>query len=163
MKIGQRKQSALIYVLKSLIPYSNENLLLAYKPNKFFNELDGISVYKKSTLRNAYWRSKQQGYIKEDFDQIPKLTAEGLNKVKPFLAKKLGKKSKLIVIFDIPEATRLSRDKLRGLLLSWGFSQIQRSVWASDFDHQETLIKAINELNLSDCVEVYEGLRLIPK
>lgn len=160
---NRKPHSALAFVLKGLIPYSRENLLLAYKPNKFFNELERISDYRQSTLRNAYWRGKQRGLIDEDGYKNPKLTEEGLKKVKPFIVKKLGKKSKLMVIFDIPESDKLSRDKLRNLLKAWGFVQVQKSVWSSDLDFREALIEAIEKLSLSDYIEVYEALRLIPE
>lgn len=160
---NSKPHSALTYVLKGLIPYSRENLLLTYKPNKFFNELKRISDYRQSTLRNAYWRGKQRGLIDEDDYKIPKLTEKGLKKVKPFIVKKLGKKSKLVVIFDIPESDKLSRDKLRNLLKAWGFVQVQKSVWSSDLDFIEALSEVIDELSLRDCIEVYEALRLLPK
>ncbi len=156
-----KKRSALTHVLMAFVPYSRENLMLAYKPSLFFNELEKSSGYRQDTLKNAYWRAQQRGYIKNT-GRSPQLTASGLEEVRPFMAKHLGRKARLVVIFDVPEDSRAQRQQLRGLLKSWGFEQIQKSVWATDMDYRELLIEAVAELRLGGCVEIYESLRLFP-
>jgi len=157
----RKKQSALVFILKGLMPYSRENLMLSFSPNRFFNELEKVSGYKQNTLKNAYWRAQKQGFIKET-EKITKLTAKGIKEVRPFTAKRLGKNARLMVIFDIPELQAGKRRQLRDILKLWGFKQIQKSVWTTDRDHRTLLIELIADLNLGGCVEVYEGSRLFP-
>jgi DNA-binding transcriptional regulator PaaX len=157
----RKKQSALIFVLKAFIPYSRENLMLAYKPNKFFYELEKTSKYKQMTLKNAYWRAKKQGFIQES-EELVRLTAKGQKEIQPFIAQKLSNNSKLMVIFDIPEQNAAKRRKFRDILKLWDFVQIQKSVWVTDSDYRELLIEAVAELSLSGCVEIYESNRLFP-
>lgn len=49
-----------------------------------------------------------------------------------------------MIIFDIPERYRNVRDKLRATLQSYGFRQLQASVWIFPYDCEEvvTLLKA---------------------
>lgn len=155
------KKSALVFVLKGLIPYSRENLMLAYKPNMFFNELGKISGYRQETLKNAYWRAKKEGLV-EERSNISSLTNKGLKEVRPFTAKSLGKKARLIIMFDIPEKQAAKRQYLRDMLKSLEFKQVQKSVWATNLDHKSLLIEAIAELKLEGCVEIHESIRLFP-
>lgn len=156
------QQSALTAVLNALVPYSRDNLLLSFKPNKFFNELEKNSKYKQSTLKNAYWRAGQRGFIKFE-NKNPSLTDAGREKINDYEPKYLGRNASLVLIFDIPEEKRKARQQLRELIKSWDFVQIQKSVWASDKDYRELLIDVVSELRLAGCVEIYEGVRLFPK
>jgi CRISPR-associated endonuclease Cas2 len=158
----RKKHSAIIFVLKSMIPYSQENIMLGFKPNQFFNELEKSSGHKQATLKNAYWRAQQQGYIDSSGRQ-PKLSAKGLEEVKPFLAKHLGKQARLLVIFDVPEDKRAARNQLRAQLSYWEFEQIQKSVWATDMDYKLLLVETVSDLQLGGCVEIYESVRLFPE
>ncbi|MDP3646245.1 MAG: hypothetical protein Q8R25_04100 [bacterium] len=49
-----------------------------------------------------------------------------------------------VLIFDIPERNRGLRDKIRSVLLTIGFVQVQQSVWAYPYDCEDivTLVKA---------------------
>lgn len=51
-----------------------------------------------------------------------------INKLKIKSPKKWDKKWR-IIIFDIPEVTRIKRDAFRGKLKEFGFYQLQKSVW----------------------------------
>ena len=159
---SMKKQSALTFILKGLIPYTRENLLLAYKPNKFFNELEKISKYNHNTLRKAYWRGKKQGFIEES-EGYTKLTKKGLKAIRPFIAKRLDNSSRLIVMFDIPESEATKRQGFRNLLKTWGFEQVQKSIWVTDMDYRDLLEEAISELGLGDCVEIHESLKIYPR
>ena len=44
-----------------------------------------------------------------------------------------------ILIFDIPENTRISREALRGKLKELDFAQLQKSVWVHAYPCQEEL------------------------
>lgn len=162
MKKPLRERSPLIYVLVALIPYSRPNLLLAYKPSQFFRELEKISVYKQSALRKAYDRGVKRRLI-DGKSKIPVLTSLGKQKVAPFVATKLDKNASLMVIFDVPETRASARRSLRVLLRHWNFNQVQKSVWVSNYDFREVLVKAIEELDLAGCVEIHESSRLYPR
>lgn len=159
---GPGGHSALIFVLKGFVPYTHENYLLACRPNQFFNELEKTSdIYSRSTLRNAYWRAKQQGFIQETNAHI-KLTPTGLKRLRPFIAECLGKDARLIVMFDIPEKDVAKRHALRRLLKAWEFQQVQKSVWVTDMDYRSLLVDAVRELDLGNCVEIHESLKIYP-
>ena len=157
-----RERSALIYVLVALIPYSKPNLLLAYKPNLFFRELEKISQYKIAILRNAYYRGINKGLINSEVNG-PRLTTLGRRRVAPFVASKLTGNASLMVIFDIPEARAADRRSLRTLLRQWRFQQVQKSVWVSSYDFRKFLVEVIEELKLDNHVEIHENARLFPK
>ncbi len=59
------RRSPLVYVLVALVPYTQPNLLLAFKPGLFFIELEKVSRYKQATLKAAYWRAQRQGLIEQ--------------------------------------------------------------------------------------------------
>lgn len=158
----RKKHSALVFVLKGLIPYSKENLLLSFSPNRFYNELEKVSGHRQATLKNAYWRAKQKGLI-EETQKTAELTAKGFKEIRPFMAKRLGKNARLMVIFDIPEQQASKRQQLRNILRQWKFKQIQKSVWVTDLDYKDLLAEVIGELKLSGCVEIYESSRLFPQ
>ncbi len=153
--------SAMVFVLKGLIPYTRENLLLSFNPSRFFRELEKTSHYSGQTLKHAYWRAKHGGYISGS--DIPRLTERGLSFVKPYTAKKLAKHSKLMVIFDVPEDLSAARRRFREVLREWQFEQVQKSVWTSNLDYKDLLEDLVDELGLNEHVEIYESHRLYPK
>lgn len=146
--------------MEALIPYTESNLLLTFKPAKFFNELDKRDRRGINTYRTAFSRAKKQGLIRVSSKGIPRLTPEGLAKIQPYTAKTLGKNARLLVIFDIPEDERYKRTQLRLLLNELSFKQIQKSVWASDKDHKKLLQGAIKEYELKNYVKVMEAVEI---
>lgn len=148
-----RHKSALALVLKALIPYSRESIMLGFKPNAFFNELEHISKYKRSALEQAARRAQERGLIERDKKQRLRLTKLGKLHAQPFIAEKL-KDSKLMVIFDV--SGDLERNRLRRLLKSWHFQQIQKSVWVCDYDHRANIAEVIKLLDLHESVRIYE-------
>lgn len=44
-----------------------------------------------------------------------------------------------IIIFDIPERKRLSRDRIRSVFQTAGFYRLQNSVWVYPFDCEDTI------------------------
>lgn len=157
----RKPKSALVYTLKALIPYSRENLLLSFSPNRFFNELERTSGYKRKTLNETVRRARRRGLI-EQTDHGLKLTTLGERVTKPYTAIKLKNGARLMIIFDIPEDRALARKQLRWLLRKWGFKRTQKSVWVTSYDHRESVKLAVAELELSGCVELYECERLYP-
>lgn len=153
-----REKSALAYILIALIPYSRPNLKLVFFPNKFFDDLEKISKYKKSTLKKTYYRAHKSNLIKIDSGK-PALSKKGKTLVKIYQPTKL-KNAQLMVVFDIPETKRHKRRVLRTLLRELYFEQIQKSVWVTKYDFVEYLKSEISANDLEDCVIIYEVSRL---
>lgn len=150
------------YVLRGLIPYTDENLKLSYKPNAFFNELEKLSKtttgrhINSTTIKTTYYRAKKQNYFFINEFGTPDITLAGKRKTTPFIPKKL-KGAKLLVTFDIPETQRQKRSQLRLVLTALKFKQIQQSVWISVYDGTEILKQEIEFLNIQNEVVIYEA------
>ncbi len=80
--------------------------------------------FPKIKLQKSKWYSIEQGLITENLE----LKEKSFNLFK--LLNKWDKKWRL-VLFDIPEKNRLTRDKLRKSLKRFGFKNLQRSAWIS--------------------------------
>jgi len=101
----------------------------------------------KRKFTNAFYYLKKRGLIetkREGFDVKIALTKEGrklagkyqIDDLEIERPKKWDKKYRLVV-FDIPNATRLVRDVVRRKLKEWGFYPLQKSVWIYPFECQE--------------------------
>ena len=152
--------SALAFVLKAMIPYSRQNLMLGLAPNRFFNELEKVSSHKRQALEQAARRAIEQGLIEKAKDRSLRLTELGRRAALPYVAEHLPQNGRLMVIFDIPENLATSRKQLRRLLKKWGFEQVQKSVWLTSYDHRESVSLAVDELELQSFVELYECFAL---
>ena len=60
-----------------------------------------------------------------------------------------------LVIFDIPEKERKKRRALRAELISFNFSQLQKSVWAGENPLPEDFLSFLDELNLKNKVHIF--------
>ena len=150
-----RRQSALLFVIKGLIPYTRENMMLAFKPNLFFNELEKISRYKKVSLENAFREAQRQKLIEREANVV-RLTQLGEKIIRPYTAQQLSNEAKLMVIFDIPEDMAQVRARFRRILQSWQFKQIQKSVLVTSYDHSQSVKELIIELDVGSYVKLYE-------
>lgn len=134
-------------------------MLLAFKPGKFFDELERISRSNRHSLQSTLSRAQQKGYV-ERKNGVPVLTVKGRRRIQPYLAKTLSGDVTLLVIFDIPEDHASLRQQFRIFLQNLGFDLIQRSVWSTRLDFRKELRAAIAELDIKPYVEVYESVRL---
>lgn len=146
-------------LLLALIPYTKQNILLSFRPNQFFNELEETTRYPKPNLRSAYYRAIKEKLIINEGNDL-KISLKGRQIIQPFIAEKLSNNAKLMVIFDIPEEYAGRRQRLRNLLKQLGFKQIQLSVWMSDKDHCSLLFESIVELELPQWVQLYEASKI---
>lgn len=144
------------YVLEAFVPYTKSNLLLAFKPSLFFNELEKKTRFKRRSLESAYYRLIRKGLIELDENRIPRLTERGQTRIRIYEPTRLKFGAQLMVIFDIPEEQRQKRRRLRILLRELSFRQIQQSVWETEYDQREYLRAEIAEMNLQEYVRVYE-------
>lgn len=161
-RLGNKYSSPMHYILSGLIPYTEANLKLAFRPHAFFNDLEKIDSIKanKQSLKSAYYRAVKRGLIVLDDAGNPRLTEKGRRKIQPYKPVKLKIGARLIVIFDIPEQERYKRTRMRTLLRELSFQQIQKSVWESRYDHREYLRLEIAEMQLHEYVKVYEASQI---
>lgn len=155
-----KAKSPAAQILLALIPYTKQNLSLSFSPNKFFNELERNSNLKttKNSFRTNYYRLVSGGYI-DTTHQTPKLTGKGIHEIKKFKGEHL-KNSHILVIFDIPEEHRSKRNTLRLLLRELNFKQIQKSVWATEYDYRDYLKEEIKINELDNFVVVFEAKKI---
>jgi DNA-binding transcriptional regulator PaaX len=153
-------KTATRYIIEGLIPYTEPNLTLAFKPGLFFADLEKVSNKSNQTIKNAYYKLIHDDHIVFDDDGIPRLTPKGLRNIKPYRPEKL-EGAVLLVTFDIPENKRHKRPHLRLLLKELKFRQIQKSVWASGYDHREYLAAEIEHYSLENYVLVYEARKIL--
>ncbi|MEK7496894.1 MAG: hypothetical protein AAB657_03245 [Patescibacteria group bacterium] len=65
-----------------------------------------------------------------------------------------------VVIFDIPEIARLARVLFRKLLKEASFKKLQQSVWISNGDARDIMIKFIKEQKIDKWVNVFYATNL---
>jgi DNA-binding transcriptional regulator PaaX len=159
-EVTKRYSSSAHFILSSLLPYTQANMLLSFKPNAYFNELERISGDGASRFRAAYYRTLKKGLIELADDGIPRLTQKGTARLQKYEPKKLKHEAKILVIFDIPERQRHTRDRLRLLLRELHFVQIQKSVWQTEYDVLPYLVEQIEENHLKDYVVIFESAEI---
>jgi phenylacetic acid degradation operon negative regulatory protein len=124
--------------------------------------------YKRHEFNHLVWRTLKTGYIEKVIrNGIPylRLTSSGKNKIKrdfPFLkfqASKWDKKWR-VVIFDIQELTRRTRDRLRTKLKELGFGMFQQSVYISPYDIARDFAEFIESEHLDDVAYILEVSRI---
>ncbi len=148
IKIRYYSREVLKYLLLTGVVY-----VAAFSPYFALNLFKNIPKIKKSLSKqkaaNIFNYLKRRGLIeikRKGYDVQIALTKEGkklagkyqvddLEIEKP---KKWDKKWRL-VIFDIPETSRLIRDIFRRKLKEWGFYRIQQSVWITPYPCQEEI------------------------
>lgn len=162
-RISGKYRSTTHYVLSSLIPYTEANVKLSFKPTAFFNDLEKIDAYKAryGTLRNSYYQAIKKGLVEVDKSGTPCLTEKGLAQLQRYEPKQLTGAASVLVIFDIPEQERRARQKLRTLLRELRFIQVQKSVWQTEYDVLEYLVPELKMQHLHQYVQVYESARII--
>ncbi len=157
--VEQRYKSATHYILASLVPYTEANLKLSFKPHAFFDDLerlDRYADYKRSSLEVSYHRAVKKGLI-DTSGRHPSLTEGGERKLEKYQPKVLGEGARLLLIFDIPEDERVKRNRLRALLRELKFTYVQQSVWATKYDVLDYLRDEITANGLQAYVKLYES------
>lgn len=107
---------------------------------------------KDRVLRDAIYRAKRKGLIKEDL----KLTERGKKRLEKFLPQFLSredwKEKWYFVIFDIPEKLKILREILRENLKLLKFGRLQDSVWISPYNLFDKIEKIIKDYKLEPYV-----------
>lgn len=134
-----------------------------------FHGLVGVRDFKRAQLikekRQAYARLKRMKMIEErkiGDKMMQRILKKGLEE---YFFQKISRTGPLpegyscLVVFDIPETRRDVRQKLRRLLTSIDFFQIQKSVWASPFDAAEELSRFLEIHGEQHWVTIYTAKR----
>lgn len=116
-------------------PYFVPNVIKRYEK---------LKRYPKRKVSDTFYRLRRQGLI--EIQTVNRqiyisLTPEGkkkagifqIDKLKITRPKRWDKKWRLLM-FDIPQEKKISREALRGKLKELGFRQLQKSVWAYPFE-----------------------------
>lgn len=116
-------------------PYFVQNVINAYRKSK---------KYPRQKLSDTFYRLRKQGMI--DIQTVNhqiyiSLTPEGrkragifqIDKLKITRPKRWDRKWRLLM-FDVPQKRKISREALRGKLKELEFHQLQKSVWAYPFE-----------------------------
>lgn len=155
---GVLPHTALRHILEAVVPFTEANLKLTFKPNTFFNDLEQIErqKYSRDTLRRAYYEARRKNLIITNDDGSIVLSEDAKRKIVPFVPKML-KGAHVMVVFDVPETESYKRRWLRLLLRELKFVQVQKSVWMSAYDCFELLSAGILEYRLENYVRVFEA------
>lgn len=161
-RITKKYRSTSHYVLSALVPYTEANLKLAFKPNIFFDDLANLSetAMNKAALKTSYYRLVQKGCIELDTRGQPTLSDKGKQQLSLYEPQKLPGGAGLLLVFDIPENQRAKRDHLRTLLRELKFRMIQQSVWHTAYDSREYLRTELEKYQLTPYVKLYESVQL---
>lgn len=149
-------------LLLALVPYSKPNLKLTFAPSQFFAELTARTRASKQSLASTFSRAKRQGLV-EMINGRPYLTAEGQARLPLDMPGLLSGEQWLIVIFDIPEDQKVTRERFREYLKSLGYSQLQKSVWVCQSDTLILVKEAISELGLGRWTKILRGESVFPQ
>lgn len=107
-------------------------------------------------INQALQRLSAKGMIRKDSHGRLHLTPAGVKKARALfeIQRHMSKKRPRwdnrwrVVIFDVWERRRQTRDRLRSILKRVGFVRIQDSVWAYPYDSEELLVFLRTELRL---------------
>ena len=120
--------------------------------------------YKRTNFNHLVWRNLKTGYIEKiikDGEPYFRLTSIGKNKIErdfPFLAfqnKKWDRKWR-VVIFDIQEELKQTRERFRSKLKELGFGMLQESVFISPYDIARDFAEFIELQGLTESTYLLE-------
>lgn len=128
-----------------------------------------LKKYKRNNFFKNVQRSLKTGYIEKiekDGQVYLRLTSRGERKMhRDFslvsLANKKWDRKWRVVFFDIEEASRRTRERLRAKLKEVGFAMVQKSVWITPHDIGADFYEFLKTCMLDDNVFVVEGEGLL--
>lgn len=170
----KRTKGYLQQALLAAVALSGVVLIATVAPNvpAALDKLPGVKrIRTRYQYRTALGRLAAQGYIrfeKRDGKSYARITEAGQKKLS-FEAEKrkldLSRKRRWngrwrVIIFDVPERRRKTRDRLRILMQELGFVRLQDSVWVFPYDCEEfvALLKAELKIGSSVLYMVVESI-----
>ncbi len=151
MKIAEvKRKSVTAEILKALVPYSEQNLKLAFKPGLFFRDLEHLTQANRNTLAATMSRAKRVGWVIER-NGVPILSKTGRAKIQE-VSKADLLQGWLLLTYDIPETRRADRDRLASDLKRLNFKRLQKSTWYTNEDYVDALKELITNLKIGQHV-----------
>ncbi len=112
----------------------------------------------RSIYTQNIYRLKKRGIIKNEKDSYI-LSKKGIiyhsNPYK-IIKNKPTKKQKILLIFDIPEVQKKSREWVRRQIKLWDFKMIQKSVWAGNGPLPKEFFDRLKILKIEKCVKTFK-------
>ncbi len=112
----------------------------------------------KQVFNNNLYRLKNKGVLDFDFDKNVVINRNSLalhiffTKIKE---RPIGN-TKVMVLFDIPEKKRKTRNWLRSQLKLWDFEMLQQSVWLGKGPLPKEFTSRLHLLDIDKCVKVFK-------
>ncbi|PJE69268.1 hypothetical protein COU96_00625 [Candidatus Shapirobacteria bacterium CG10_big_fil_rev_8_21_14_0_10_38_14] len=138
--------------MRNWLPGEENPIFKKYKKEKGRREFNNLIYYLK---RRGYLKVKN---LESRHGMI--ITKLGISKALR-ASFKLGKAKKrkdgkwAMLIFDIPQKHRKSRDLLRSILLNLGYELFQQSVWVTPYDVSEKTEKLLQTHSLDRYVKIF--------
>lgn len=109
-------------------------------------------------FNNNLYRLKKKGVLDLDSEKNIVINKNNLNKHILFtnIKEKPGGDTKVMVLFDIPERKRKTRNWLRLQLKLWGFEMLQQSVWLGKGPLPKEFTVRLGLLDISKCVKIFK-------
>ena len=116
-------------------------------------------IHRKTNFSKLIYHLKNVGLIKLDNKKAIILTPKGDQRVLQIALKQTGQsrrkdKKWQMVIFDIPEKYRKTRNKFRVALKILGYQKLQLSIWVCPYDTLSETESLIKYYSIEDCVKL---------
>ncbi len=124
--------------------------------------LRGGNAKNRAKFSQLVYHLKVKGYIKvKDLEgkKAVMITKEGIGKVLKASFKIEGRVKRkdgkwIMLIFDMPQKYKKSRDLLRSILLNLGYKILQQSVWITPYDVSDKTEKLLQYYSLEKYVKI---------
>lgn len=173
-KLSLKKSGILVKDILLTFIDINRDMLEFFDSRKLyripFEKYDDFRNENKTKFRKEIYRLSQEGIIRkyyQDKKWYLELSQKGKKKLKKYVTDQLEikypnkwDKKWRIVIFDVPDKKKKSRDVLRSKLLSIGFIELQESVYVFPFDCWPEIEYLKNLLALSPNIQYIVANRI---
>ena len=112
----------------------------------------------KQVFNNNLYRLKKKGILDFDFNKDIVINKNSLVLHTFFtrIKERPTGDTKVMVLFDIPEKKRKTRNWLRSQLKLWDFEMLQQSVWLGKGPLPKEFSVRLRLLNISECVKIFK-------
>ncbi|MCR4279350.1 MAG: CRISPR-associated endonuclease Cas2 [Candidatus Zambryskibacteria bacterium] len=149
-----RIQEAILLTLASGGRLGGDILIKRVLNSLLGTDFDNDSPRRWDTVRTAASRLSKKGLLMFESGHYSPTQAGAkilreweLSDYKIKIPKKWDKKWR-VIIFDIPEKKKKTRDKVREILIAAGFQRLQNSVWVYPYDCEDVIGLMKNELGI---------------
>ena len=110
----------------------------------------------KQVFNNNLYRLKKKGILNFDSEKNILINKNNLRRYTLFskITEKPVGDTKIMILFDIPETKRKTRNWLRLHLKLWNFKMIQQSVWSGQGPLPKKFTERLQLFGISKCVKI---------